>query len=131
VGILNLASLEAASSMHSVGAAGLTEQFGHPIVLRAGVGLVTVDSLAATAGVPSLMKIDVDGGEDDVLAGAAAVLDDPRLRSILIEFNWVEGAPRESRRDEPLLRAGFRPEVEGIEYEHGSVRWRNTIYTRG
>ncbi|HEX7190111.1 MAG TPA: hypothetical protein VF381_00940, partial [Thermoanaerobaculia bacterium] len=129
LGTLNLASLEAASSMHSVGAAGMTEQFGEPVVLRTGIGLTTLDALAAMAGAPTLMKIDVDGGEDDVLAGATGVLQNPLLRSVLIEFNWLDGSPRYGR-DEPLLRAGFRPDVEGIEYERGSVRWRNTIYSR-
>ncbi|HEX7138013.1 MAG TPA: FkbM family methyltransferase, partial [Vicinamibacterales bacterium] len=86
LGTLNLASLEAASSMHSVGAGGMTEQFGEPVVLRTGIGLTTIDTLAAAAGAPTLMKIDVDGGEDDVLAGATGVLQNPLLRSVLIEF---------------------------------------------
>jgi transketolase len=129
VGELKLASLEAASSMHSLGASGLTETFGEPVVMRAGVGVLTIDFLAAQAGVPTLMKVDVDGGEDDVLAGATAVLQDPRLRSVLIEFNWLEGAPQ-TRRDAPLLRAGFTLDELGSEYEHGAVRWQNGIYRR-
>lgn len=134
VGELQLASLEAASSMHSLSThspvnAALTETFGEPVVLRSGIGVVTIDSLAARAGVPTLMKIDVDGGEDAVLSGATAVLHDPRLRSVLIEFNWLAGAP-ETLRDAPLRRAGFALEAVGIEYEHGEVRWQNGIYMR-
>jgi FkbM family methyltransferase len=128
LGMLNLSSLEAASSMHSLGEAGLTEQFGEAIVLRAGIGLTTIDALTATAGPPSLMKIDVDGGEDDVLAGASSTLRDPRLRSVIIEFNSTGDAV--SRRDEPLLAAGFVAVEEGIEYERANVRWRNVIYGR-
>jgi FkbM family methyltransferase len=130
LGTLNLASLDAASSMHSVGASEMTESFGEQVVIRTGIGLATIDRLAACTGVPSLIKIDVDGGEDAVLAGAAGVLHDPRLRSMLTEFNWIDGSGQKSRRDHPLLQAGFRPEVEGIEYARGSVRWQNTIYTR-
>jgi FkbM family methyltransferase len=130
VGELQLASLEAASSMHSLGASGLTESFGESVVMRTGIGVVTIDSLAATTGIPTLMKIDVDGGEDDVLAGATSVLHDPRLRSILIEFNWLTGAPQ-TRRDAPLLRAGFTLDEVGIEYERPGVRWQNAIYGRG
>jgi FkbM family methyltransferase len=126
VGELQLVSREAASSMHSLGATGL---FGEPVVMRTGIGVVTLDSLAAVAGVPTLMKIDVDGGEDDVLAGATATLHDPRLRSVLIEFNWTAGAPQ-TRRDTPLLRAGFTLDSVGNEYEHGAVRWQNAIYRR-
>jgi FkbM family methyltransferase len=129
LGMLSLSSLDAASSMHSIGDAGLTRQFGESIVLRAGIGLTTIDALAATAGPPTLMKIDVDGGEDDVLAGAANTLRDPRLRSVIIEFNWTPTAP--SRRDAPLLQAGFTPVEEGIEYKRADVRWRNVIYERG
>ena len=126
LGELQLASLEAASSMHSLGATGA---FREPIVMRAGIGVATLDSLAAAAGVPNLLKVDVDGGEDDVLAGAGAVLHDPRLRSVLIEFNWLAGAAQ-TRRDAPLLRAGFTLEELGTEYDRGEVRWQNGIYRR-
>ena len=128
LGTLNLSSLEAASSMHSIGEAGLTEQFGEAIVLRAGIGLTTIDALTAFAGPPTLMKIDVDGGEDDVLAGASSTLRDPHLRSVIIEFNYAPTAP--SRRDEPLLAAGFVAVEEGIEYERAEVKWRNVIYRK-
>jgi len=127
---LQLASLDAASSMHSLGKSERTEPFGEPVVMRAGVGLATIDALAAAAGVPTLMKVDVDGGEEGVLAGAAATLQDPRLRSVLIEFNWLHGASQ-PRRDAPLLRAGFTLDALGNEYEHGEVRWQNAIYRRG
>jgi FkbM family methyltransferase len=36
---------------------------------------------------PTLMKIDVDGTEDSILKGATCVLEDPTLRSVLIEVN--------------------------------------------
>lgn len=36
---------------------------------------------------PTLMKIDVDGTEDCILRGATYVLEDPTLRSVLIEVN--------------------------------------------
>jgi FkbM family methyltransferase len=127
LGELRLASLDAASSMHSLGASG---PFEEPVVMRTGTAVVTIDALAAAAGVPTLMKIDVDGGEDDVLAGAAAVLHDPRLRSVLIEFNWVAGTAH-PRRDAPLLRAGFELAEVGTEYDRGTVRWQNAIYRRG
>ncbi|HKO58519.1 MAG TPA: FkbM family methyltransferase [Thermoanaerobaculia bacterium] len=126
LGELRLASLDAASSMHSLGSFG---PFDEPVVMRIGTAVATIDSLAAAAGIPTLMKIDVDGGEDDVLAGAAAVLRDPRLRSVLIEFNWLAGAPQ-PRRDTPLLHAGFELAELGTEYDRGAVRWQNAIYRR-
>ncbi len=42
---------------------------------------------------PTLLKIDVDGGEDAVLAGAAATLRDPRLRSLMLEVDHVTTEP--------------------------------------
>jgi FkbM family methyltransferase len=123
LGTLSLTSLDAASSMHSLGDTGI---FGEPVVLQTGIGVVTLDTLAATAGMPSLLKLDVDGGEDDVLAGAENVL--RHVRTAIVEFNWIDGNP--TRRDEPLRRAGLAPAGEGILYEHGAVRWQNVIYTR-
>lgn len=126
LGTLNLTSLESASSMHSLDDTGAFEE---PIVLRAGIGTVTVDTLASVAGPPTLIKVDVDGAEDAVLAGATSVLADPRLRSLIVEFNWHEGDAVQ-RRDEPLLRAGFVAQSSGPEYDRGPVHWQNTVYVR-
>jgi len=130
LGTFNYSSLCEGSSMHSIGASSATEQFGETVVFRSGIGLVTIDDLAAIAGVPSLIKIDVDGGEDDVLAGAEGVLRDPVLRSVLVEFNWTTGSPCPSGRDRRLLDAGFVATHEGIEYDRNAMTWRNTIYSR-
>jgi len=116
--------------MHSVGSSDATEQFGETVVLRSGIGLVTLDDLARVAGAPNLIKIDVDGGEDNVVAGAERVLRDPALRSVLLEFNWQTGSPGRGGRDRRLLDAGFVATREGIEYERNSMTWRNTIYSR-
>lgn len=130
LGTFNFASLQEGSSMHSIGASGATEQFGETVVFRSGIGLVTLDDLAGVAGAPSLIKIDVDGGEDDILAGAGGVLRDPTLRSALVEFNWATGSPGPGRRDQRLLDAGFMAARNGTEFERNSMTWRNTIYTR-
>jgi FkbM family methyltransferase len=55
----------------------------------------TLDALIDEYGLskPSIMKIDVDGGEVEVLRGAERILRDPGLRSILIE---VEDANRDA-----------------------------------
>ena len=48
-----------------------------------------LDQVVSTFGLPrpTLMKIDVDGVEDRLLTGAAEVLRDPGLRSVLIEVD--------------------------------------------
>ena len=55
---------------------------------------VTLDDLTGTFGlrVPDLIKIDVDGIEEQIVAGAPRTLADPRLRSVIIEVFMHEGA---------------------------------------
>jgi FkbM family methyltransferase len=63
-------------------------------VLTSGVGqndvevpLTTLDAEAAELGPPSLLKIDVEGYEYAVLAGAGDALRRPELRAIVVEIN--------------------------------------------
>ncbi len=55
------------------------------------VPMTTLDALAAAHGVPTLLKIDVEGFEREVLAGGAATLGDPGLRAIILEVNAAAG----------------------------------------
>jgi FkbM family methyltransferase len=52
---------------------------------------------------PTLLKIDVDGSEDAVLAGASATLDGPHLRSLIVEVAVSKTDPVH----EILARHGF------------------------
>lgn len=125
----HLASLEAGSSMHSFGDGEMTREFGENVAMRLAVPVTTVDLLAERFGTPALMKIDVDGAEDDVLRGAAAVLRNASLRSLLVEFNWTSEVPGEQRLA-PLLSAGFIMERAGILYEWREIKWQNFIFSR-
>ena len=55
-----------------------------------------IDDLLARHGFPfpSHIKIDVDGNEPDIVAGATATLGDPRLKSVLIEIAPNDSAHR-------------------------------------
>ena len=55
---------------------------------------VSLDDLTRTFGLrfPDLIKIDVDGIEEQIVAGAPRTLADPRLRSVIIEVYMYEGA---------------------------------------
>jgi FkbM family methyltransferase len=80
---------------------------GHPRVARV-VG-VRLDDLVERFGlpVPTHAKIDVDGGELEVLRGAARTLRRPEWRSILIELQ-LGGETKQNRAVKALLEAaGF------------------------
>jgi FkbM family methyltransferase len=86
---LYLSELRAGGSNHSVGAA---LDFKHEPMRAAyqqGCVALKLDDLVASGAVPqpNHIKIDVDGFEPKVVAGAAAVVKNPSLRSILIETN--------------------------------------------
>lgn len=88
-GTLFLSGFDAGGSCHS---------FGESVDFRAqpmqaaftqGCYSSTLDALVAAGAmpVPNHLKIDVDGIEHKVLAGAARTLADRRLRSVLVEVN--------------------------------------------
>lgn len=73
---------------------GALHSLGRLSPLRDGPPLVTTGAIAATIDVlvsrhglpaPDLLKLDVDGNEEEILDGAAAVLASGSLRSILVE----------------------------------------------
>lgn len=63
-----------------------------PPLLKTGAIAVAIDALVARHGLPSpnLLKLDVDGNEEQILDGAAAVLASGSLRSILVEATWPD-----------------------------------------
>lgn len=76
---------------------------------REGVAMLTLDRFCdAMACEPSLIKIDTDGGEVDILTGAHATLRSPALRSVLIEMPPDAG---ERARCEALLATAGLVEV--------------------
>ena len=58
-------------------------------VFAQGCVSATLDSIAKSAGFPcpNHVKIDVDGLEHRIIAGAATLLQDARLKSVLVEIN--------------------------------------------
>lgn len=67
-------------------------------VHRQGMMGVSLDDLHFVYGLefPRHVKIDVDGLEVDVIRGAMRVLNDPRLRSVLIEVNELPARTEEA-----------------------------------
>ena len=77
---------------------------------------------------PTYLKIDVDGNEHLVLAGASKLLQDPRLKSILIELN------KNLKVDQGLVSyiqsCGFLLVEEGEEAIYKGSRIGNLIFSR-
>jgi hypothetical protein len=88
--------------------------------------------------VPALIKIDVEGWESEVLAGAEATLSAPSLVALIVEMNGEDAAfnPNEKAVHECLLRKGFAPytyhpltrSLTPLPSKH--LRASNTIYLR-
>ncbi len=125
-----LSSGEAGASMHSLGSDGPVVAFGESVACRLGVISTTLDELiAAGLPAPTLLKLDVDGTEENVLRGAMETLRSRSLRSVLVELNWTAGGS-----GEVALRlveeAGFRLRKMGRMWQRGSMTWQNYIFTR-
>lgn len=93
------------------------------------VAAETVDGLIAARGLDAvdLIKVDVEGAEDAVLAGMDRGLSGHRYRRLLIELHPTELAARGISADaccEPLRRAGYR----GWAFDHSPAAVRQAAY---
>jgi FkbM family methyltransferase len=100
LGALSYGDLQAGAAIHVLDGHG--GAYDQPVLVYALDDLLDRFDLP----VPTLMKLDVDGAEAAVLAGAARTLADPRLRSLLIEIE-------SDRSDEVLARVA----ESGLELE--------------
>lgn len=109
---LNYRSLDAGAGMHAVGQS--VDYAGREFepVFRQQIMVHRLDDLVERFGfpVPQLIKIDVDGTELDILAGAQRVLNDRRLRSLMIEVSQGQG--RNEEVFDLLRKSGFDRAVE-------------------
>jgi FkbM family methyltransferase len=80
-GLVTLGIAEAGAAEHQVGGGGLPTLSYRLDDLVSGLGVPA----------PTLLKIDVDGAEADVLAGADAALARPELRTVLVEIERAGG----------------------------------------
>ena len=88
-GILNVMHSGAGHAHHSFGEAVNFNLHPQKFLSSQGSVSTTLDDLVADGivSVPTHIKIDVDGFEYKVIAGAAATLKNPGVRSVLVEIN--------------------------------------------
>lgn len=102
------------------------KQVVDPTVFTQGCFCTSVDQLVYKYGLPfpQHIKIDVDGIESQIVKGAAKVIEDKRLKSILIELNedmaedkWIKSF---------LLEKGFKVHVQSS----GAIALRDKMQLR-
>ena len=118
---LDMDDLSAGSFGHSFGDTPTILRPGHKTIFHQPAIGFSVDALRTTFGLatPHYLKLDIDGNEDKVLAGAGATLADPTLRSIMIEVDR-EG-PRTQELFDTLTRYGFTFTGWGVDHELGAI----------
>lgn len=129
-GWFHLSGIMAGSSMHSFGREDLLHAFGERTVIRQGCVSTSLDELLEDGfPAPSLIKIDVDGLETDILMGARRTLHCASLRSLLQEVNWSGIAP--AREGVQLVKAaGFHLVAVGDTSRRGRMKWQNYVFVR-
>ena len=96
---------------------------------RQGVMAVSLDDLTGRFSLPfpNHLKIDVDGLEDRIVAGAGQTLVDPRLRSVLIEVYMHQDVA--ARIEQAFFGRGFRlHNAAQVDYRPGIVQ--NLIFVK-
>jgi len=122
--------LRPGSSLHSLGGPSTFREGSES--LRQGTLGVSLDALVRSFHVPhpSLLKLDVDGNEEKILAGGAALLCSGRLRSILVEVT-VRDDREVSWAERKLEDFGYKlAERSDWVIEIRGLRSRNFIFDR-
>ncbi len=86
---LHIQDTTAGSALHTISSQPLkTTHAGHEVVWKEGVASFTIDDFCEMEGVkPTIIKIDVDGNETEILNGGKKTFNNKDLRSILIEVD--------------------------------------------
>ncbi len=104
---LHLQDLAPGSALHTESKGRLHRTLaGRPVVWREGISVMTLDAFCEETGLaPQALKIDVDGSEPCVLAGARRTLASPALRSVILEM--PDDASARAACEQQLTNAGL------------------------
>jgi len=124
--------LRAGGALHSLGRPSPLQD--GPPLLTTGAIAATIDALVSRYGLPApdLLKLDVDGNEEQILDGAAAVLASGSLRSILVEVTCPdEQKPALSWAESKLAPYGYHLKGKSAwSIELSGQRSANFIFVR-
>jgi len=128
--------LVAGSALHAFGNSKDHEGRPFEAVHRQGMFGASLDYLVENMGLdlPNHIKIDVDGNEEKIVEGGERTLDNPRLKSVLVEISTRRGG-----RDpilQRLTKAGFTQVTDFAEHSCAQLRGgpyedcQNTVFVR-
>lgn len=129
--LLHVSSLEPGSALHGLDSRSPYRTVEADSPLRQGTVTLTLDRLVTHYGLPqpSLIKIDVDGAEAQVLEGARDTLTSVALRTVLVEVLLTERAG-DTWADRKLGSYGLEEVGQGRIEEFNGCLSRNVIYRR-
>lgn len=129
---LRLASINPGAALHSFGTNLDFKGDAFVPVFEQGCLAISLDELVTQLGLPqpTRIKIDVDGLERKIIEGASKVINDPRLRDILVEIN--ENDPGDQDLIRSLEDSGFCVIAQGsaVTDAEGKFRMSNLILRR-
>ncbi|MBM4133129.1 MAG: FkbM family methyltransferase [Nitrospira sp.] len=127
-----VSTFEEGAALHSFGGVSRFQADSSPAVLTQGAVSLSLDLLIEEYGwpYPALIKIDVDGLEAKILAGARRVLESGQVRTVLIEFNYGDAVSIDELERE-FARRGFTLSQQGSAvWELRGDKAQNVIFHR-
>jgi FkbM family methyltransferase len=133
LGVLNMASVSMGTALSHFGQAGERSRYWSDQPPVAGHGMVgfTIDDFIAQFPIafPTHVKLDVDGLEWAILQGAAGMLRDTRLMTVMVELTSTDEGERSSA-IALMKECGFDLVSRGAVQETGTEKAANHLFVR-
>ncbi|MCC6278386.1 MAG: FkbM family methyltransferase [Oligoflexia bacterium] len=119
------------SSMHSFGKVSDFAENGRAMIQQGTIAF-TLDDAVNKLGLPcpQLIKLDVDGLEEQILDGAKSILLSGRVRSLLVELSFRDKGHLDSQMHR-ILNLGFKKRLESQwSYSAAGMTSKNYLFSR-
>ena len=128
--VINLASTKSGSASHIISDSPEFAKKDFTSKFKQGIFIITLDELINKHSFPcpNHIKIDVDGYEEHIINGAAEILKNNKLKSILLEVADIDNA--QERISEIIINAGFTDKCP-INYQDDHSRKRREAKGKG